>query len=186
MKKFSFEIKKKMNGLGRTGVISTPNGDIQTPAFVAVGTILYAVVWIGLGAIVFDWLEPARDTVFNAAIAGDISYTLSNVLSTLLNITFIATLALISAIPVGVLHQFMPNVPVLPVALSVAVIVGGVIGITGVEVFYAPSPDWGPVATVLTVVVLAVVMILAHSKVGDLIRRRLEFCSRGKAKPPLS
>lgn len=38
MKKFSFEIKKKMNGLGRTGVISTPNGEIQTPAFVAVGT----------------------------------------------------------------------------------------------------------------------------------------------------
>lgn len=27
-----------MNGLGRTGIISTPNGDIQTPAFVAVGT----------------------------------------------------------------------------------------------------------------------------------------------------
>jgi queuine tRNA-ribosyltransferase len=38
MKKFSFEIKKKMNGLGRAGVISTPNGDVQTPAFVAVGT----------------------------------------------------------------------------------------------------------------------------------------------------
>lgn len=27
-----------MNGLGRAGVISTPNGEIQTPAFVAVGT----------------------------------------------------------------------------------------------------------------------------------------------------
>jgi queuine tRNA-ribosyltransferase len=38
MKKFSFEITKKMNGLGRAGVISTPNGEIQTPAFVAVGT----------------------------------------------------------------------------------------------------------------------------------------------------
>ncbi|MFT6361398.1 MAG: queuine tRNA-ribosyltransferase [Candidatus Paceibacteria bacterium] len=38
MSKFSFEIKKKMEGLGRAGVISTPNGDIQTPAFVAVGT----------------------------------------------------------------------------------------------------------------------------------------------------
>lgn len=38
MKKFSFEITKKMNGLGRTGIISTPNGDIQTPAFVVVGT----------------------------------------------------------------------------------------------------------------------------------------------------
>lgn len=38
MKKFSFEIKKKMSGLGRAGVISTPNGDIQTPSFVVVGT----------------------------------------------------------------------------------------------------------------------------------------------------
>ena len=38
MKKFSFEIKKKMNGLGRAGIISTPHGDVQTPAFVTVGT----------------------------------------------------------------------------------------------------------------------------------------------------
>ena len=37
-KKFSFEIKKKMNGLGRAGIISTPHGDVQTPAFVTVGT----------------------------------------------------------------------------------------------------------------------------------------------------
>ncbi|MCB0910905.1 MAG: tRNA-guanine transglycosylase, partial [Propionibacteriaceae bacterium] len=26
------------NGLGRTGVIHTPHGDIRTPAFIAVGT----------------------------------------------------------------------------------------------------------------------------------------------------
>lgn len=38
MKKFSFTINKKMDGLGRAGVISTPNGDVQTPAFVTVGT----------------------------------------------------------------------------------------------------------------------------------------------------
>lgn len=38
MKKFSFDITKKMKGLGRAGVISTPNGEIQTPAFVTVGT----------------------------------------------------------------------------------------------------------------------------------------------------
>ena len=38
-KPFSFEIIKKMKGsIGRTGIISTPNGDIQTPAFVVVGT----------------------------------------------------------------------------------------------------------------------------------------------------
>lgn len=36
---FSFTIKKKLeNSLGRAGVLSTPHGDIQTPAFVAVGT----------------------------------------------------------------------------------------------------------------------------------------------------
>lgn len=39
MKKFSFEIQKEyQNGLARVGTIHTPHGDIQTPAFVAVGT----------------------------------------------------------------------------------------------------------------------------------------------------
>lgn len=39
MKDFSFTIHKEMpNGLGRVGTIHTPHGDIQTPAFVAVGT----------------------------------------------------------------------------------------------------------------------------------------------------
>lgn len=38
-KKFSFTINKKVDGtLARAGVISTPHGDIQTPAFIAVGT----------------------------------------------------------------------------------------------------------------------------------------------------
>ncbi|MFT5360160.1 MAG: queuine tRNA-ribosyltransferase [Candidatus Paceibacteria bacterium] len=38
-KKFSFEIKNKLDGtMARTGVISTPHGDIQTPSFVVVGT----------------------------------------------------------------------------------------------------------------------------------------------------
>lgn len=35
---FRFEIKKKLDGLGRAGTYSTPHGDIQTPAFVTVGT----------------------------------------------------------------------------------------------------------------------------------------------------
>ncbi|HYC82983.1 MAG TPA: tRNA guanosine(34) transglycosylase Tgt [Candidatus Paceibacterota bacterium] len=36
---FSFKIEKKIDGaLGRAGVISTPHGDIQTPAFIVVGT----------------------------------------------------------------------------------------------------------------------------------------------------
>lgn len=39
MSKITFEIKKKVDGtLARAGVLSTPHGDIQTPAFIAVGT----------------------------------------------------------------------------------------------------------------------------------------------------
>ncbi len=39
MKKFSFRIEKELPGtLARAGVIGTPHGDIQTPAFVTVGT----------------------------------------------------------------------------------------------------------------------------------------------------
>ena len=37
-KSFSFTISKKMDGLGSAGLIRTPHGDIQTPAFVVVGT----------------------------------------------------------------------------------------------------------------------------------------------------
>lgn len=37
--KFSFEITKRIDGtLGRAGIIHTPHGDIQTPAFMTVGT----------------------------------------------------------------------------------------------------------------------------------------------------
>lgn len=39
MKEFNFKIQKKLAGsLGRAGTISTPHGDIKTPAFVVVGT----------------------------------------------------------------------------------------------------------------------------------------------------
>lgn len=39
MKNFNFQIKKELsNGLGRAGVIQTPHGDIETPAFIVVGT----------------------------------------------------------------------------------------------------------------------------------------------------
>jgi len=39
MKQFTFRIEKKIpNALGRAGVISTPHGEIKTPAFVPVGT----------------------------------------------------------------------------------------------------------------------------------------------------
>lgn len=35
---FSFEIEKRLDGLGRAGIIHTPHGDIRTPAFMCVGT----------------------------------------------------------------------------------------------------------------------------------------------------
>lgn len=39
MKQFGFKIEKKLEGsLGRAGILSTPHGEIETPAFVAVGT----------------------------------------------------------------------------------------------------------------------------------------------------
>ena len=38
MQSISFKIEKKMVGLGRAGVLTTPHGTIQTPAFVTVGT----------------------------------------------------------------------------------------------------------------------------------------------------
>ncbi len=39
MKEFGFEIEKKLEGaMGRAGVIHTPHGDIETPAFAVVGT----------------------------------------------------------------------------------------------------------------------------------------------------
>ncbi|WP_448325711.1 hypothetical protein [Sulfitobacter sp. M13] len=37
MKKFSFDLQAR-DGAARTGVISTPRGDIRTPAFMPVGT----------------------------------------------------------------------------------------------------------------------------------------------------
>lgn len=38
MKPVSFKIEKKLSGLGRAGVLTTPHGVINTPAFVTVGT----------------------------------------------------------------------------------------------------------------------------------------------------
>lgn len=39
MKQFSFKVGQRLDGtLARTGVISTPHGDIKTPAFIVVGT----------------------------------------------------------------------------------------------------------------------------------------------------
>lgn len=35
---FRFDVTTRLNGLGRTGVITTPHGQIKTPAFIVVGT----------------------------------------------------------------------------------------------------------------------------------------------------
>ncbi len=62
------------NGLGRTGVIHTPHGDIQTPAFVAVGTkatvkavLPEAVAQLGAQAVLANayhlYLQPGADIV---------------------------------------------------------------------------------------------------------------------------
>jgi queuine tRNA-ribosyltransferase len=62
------------NGLGRTGVIHTPHGDIQTPAFVAVGTkatvkavLPEAVAELGAQAVLANayhlFLQPGSDIV---------------------------------------------------------------------------------------------------------------------------
>lgn len=62
------------NGLGRTGVIHTPHGDIQTPAFVAVGTkatvkavLPEAVAELGAQAVLANayhlYLQPGADIV---------------------------------------------------------------------------------------------------------------------------
>lgn len=62
------------NGLGRTGVIHTPHGDIQTPAFVAVGTkatvkavLPEAVAGLGAQAVLANayhlYLQPGADIV---------------------------------------------------------------------------------------------------------------------------
>ncbi|HAM45531.1 MAG TPA: hypothetical protein DCM67_11000, partial [Propionibacteriaceae bacterium] len=62
------------NGLGRTGVIHTPHGDIHTPAFVAVGTkatvkavLPEAVAQLGAQAVLANayhlYLQPGADIV---------------------------------------------------------------------------------------------------------------------------
>lgn len=72
---FKFEIEKKLEGtLGRAGVIHTPHGDIQTPAFIPVGTkatvkalTVEQVKDLGSQAVLANtyhlYLEPGEDLV---------------------------------------------------------------------------------------------------------------------------
>ena len=72
---FKFEIEKKLEGtLGRVGTIHTPHGDIQTPAFIPVGTkatvkalTVEQVKDLGAQAVLANtyhlYLEPGEDLV---------------------------------------------------------------------------------------------------------------------------
>lgn len=72
---FGFGVRSRLeNGLGRSGVIRTPHGEIQTPAFVAVGTkatvkavMPEAVAELGAQAVLANayhlYLQPGSDVV---------------------------------------------------------------------------------------------------------------------------
>jgi len=74
----SFTINKRLRGkLGRTGVIKTPHGDIQTPAFVVVGTkatikalspeqVLSTGAQVALANTYHLYLQPGEDVVAQA------------------------------------------------------------------------------------------------------------------------
>jgi queuine tRNA-ribosyltransferase len=79
---FGFEVGARLPGaLGRTGVISTPHGDIRTPAFVAVGTkatvksvLPEALADLGAQAVLANayhlYLQPGPDVVEQAGGLG--------------------------------------------------------------------------------------------------------------------
>ncbi len=81
--KFGFKVGKKLDGtLARTGVISTPHGEIKTPAFIAVGTkaTLKALVpeqleTLGAQAVLANayhlYLQPGADVVEAAGGLGE-------------------------------------------------------------------------------------------------------------------
>src|SRR3990167_11165912 len=78
----NFEIQKKLKGaLGRTGILTTAHGDIETPAFVAVGTKATVksltpaeIREIGAEVVLANtyhlYLEPGADIVRNAGGLG--------------------------------------------------------------------------------------------------------------------
>lgn len=79
---FGFHVRTPMaNGLGRTGTITTPHGDIQTPAFIAVGTkatvksvLPEAIAALGGQAVLANayhlFLQPGPDIVDDAGGLG--------------------------------------------------------------------------------------------------------------------
>ena len=82
MIKFSFKVKQRLNGaLARAGVISTPHGDIQTPAFIVVGTkanvkamVPEMVQGVGAQAVLANayhlYLQPGHELIEKAGYLG--------------------------------------------------------------------------------------------------------------------
>lgn len=82
MKPFSFQINSRLDGtLARTGVIRTPHGDIQTPAFIVVGTkanvkamIPEMVKSVGAQAVLANayhlYLQPGHELIEKAGYLG--------------------------------------------------------------------------------------------------------------------
>lgn len=82
MKPFSFQINSRLDGtLARTGVIRTPHGDIQTPAFIVVGTkanvkamIPDMVKSVGAQAVLANayhlYLQPGHELIEKAGYLG--------------------------------------------------------------------------------------------------------------------
>ncbi len=82
MKPFSFEIKDRLPGaLARTGTIHTPHGDIQTPAFIVVGTkanvkamVPEMVKSVGAQAVLANayhlYLQPGHELIKKAGYLG--------------------------------------------------------------------------------------------------------------------
>jgi queuine tRNA-ribosyltransferase len=82
MKDFQFEITSRLPGtLARTGIISTPHGQIQTPAFIVVGTkanvkamIPEMVTGVGAQAVLANayhlYLQPGHELIDRAGGLG--------------------------------------------------------------------------------------------------------------------
>lgn len=79
---FGFEIDHTLDGHGRTGVITTPHGRIETPAFIVVGTkatvkavLPEAVAELGAQAVLANayhlYLQPGSDIVAEAGGLGE-------------------------------------------------------------------------------------------------------------------
>ena len=82
MRPFSFEVKHRLDGtLARTGIIHTPHGDIQTPAFIVVGTkanvkamVPEMVHGVGAQAVLANayhlYLQPGHELIEKAGYLG--------------------------------------------------------------------------------------------------------------------